>query len=336
MKTVRRYTWVLAALLIVACEEGKKDQAKKEVKSIMVKTATLKKETIKEVRTYFGTLNFSKSTRFIAQQPGVITKLNAVPGQKVSRGQLIAMYPPMHHQLQIAQAKIQQEKTNQDYRRQLELYHVGAVSKVSVEDIKAQLDMEEKVLQQLQSVNIIRAPFSGIITQVYAKIGQEVGIEMPIFGMAKTGNIEVTFYVSPKEVSKIKLGASVYFTKNAKKIIGKVTKKAIQMEAQRRAYLVTASFDNAEILFVGETIDIMVETGVSTDNIWIPVDAFRKQGSGFYVYVLEEDKAKRKKIAIGKRNEQSVQVLSGLKSNDKLIIAGIDKLKDNTAVRTSL
>jgi len=334
MKTIKVFTLLFSLLIIASCDSEEKQEQKENAKEVSVKVMTLKSEILKDVKSYFGTIKFSKSTNFVAQQSGVISKLSVVPGQKVNRGEVIVIYPPMNHQLQIDQAKIQQNKTLQDYNRQKELYAAGAVTKVSVEDYKAQLDIEKKTIQQLQRVNIITAPFSGIITQVHANVGQEVSMDMPIFSMAQTGNIEVGFYVTPKEISEIKLDALVFFLKDDKKIEGKISKKSIQLDERRRAYLVTATFDNSDILFVGDTIDILVETGKAVESIWIPIDSFRKQGNSFFVFVLEDNKAKRKSITLGSRNEQLVQVKEGLNNAEQLIIAGIDKLKDGTIINT--
>ncbi|WP_298475569.1 efflux RND transporter periplasmic adaptor subunit [uncultured Maribacter sp.] len=334
MKITTVLAVILSLSILASCDSDKKLESKKEIKEIVVKTMALKKERLKEVKSYFGTLKFSMATNFVAQQSGVISKLNVVPGQKVSKGETIVIYPPINHQLQIDQARIQLNKTVKDYNRQKELYEIGAVTKVSVEDYKVQLDIEKKTIQQLQGINIVIAPFSGIITQVHVNLGQEVGMDMPIFAIAKTGNIQVDFYVLSKEISEMKLNTPVYFMKDNKKINGKITKKSIQLDEQRRAYLVTATFDNNDILFVGDIIDIFVETGKPLESIWIPISAYRKHRNSYYVYVLEENRAQKKDIIVGKRNEELVQVKEGLNDTDQLIIAGIDKLKDNILVKS--
>jgi len=335
MKAIKVYTLILSVLIITSCNSGEKQEQKENLKSVTVKTTTLKSELLKNTKSYFGTLKFSKSTNFVTQQSGIISTLNASPGQKVTKGEVIVIYPPIDHQLQIDQATIQRNKTLEDYNRQKELYKAGAVTRVSVEDYKAQLDIDAKTLQQLQRVNRVTAPFTGIITQVHVTVGQEVSMDMPIFSMAQTNNVEIDFFVTPKEIGEIKLNMPVFFMKDETKIGGKITKRSFQLDEQRRAYLVTATFENQNILFAGNTIDVLVETGTPVESIWIPVDAFRKEGNTFYAFVVENGKALKKVITIGKRNERQVQVNSGLNSGDQLIVAGIDKLKDSIAVKVA-
>ena len=212
MRTIKFYTGLLLTMLFLAsCGTEKKEETKEETPAVVVKTLLLKSETKQNTRTYFGTLKFAKATQFVAQQSGIITKLNAVPGQKVKRGEVIAIYPPANHNLQVSQAKILQNKNNADYKRAKELYDAGAVSKVDLENFKANADIQTKSVQELQRTHIITAPFSGVITQVHANIGKEVSMDMPIFSMAQMNNIEVDFYVIPKDITVIFVDAPVLF-----------------------------------------------------------------------------------------------------------------------------
>lgn len=332
MKKINILALILSLFVLASCGEEKKEEKMEQPKKVTVNTMTLKSESIRESKSFFGTLKFSKSTDFMAQQPGVITKLNVVPGQKVSRGQIIAIFPPMNHQLEVEQAKIQQKKTIQDYNRQKELFEAGAVTKVSVEDLKAQLDIEGKTLSQLQRVNMILAPFNGVITQVHANVGQEIGVDMPIFSMAQTNKMEVDFYVTPKDISDISLKSPVYFFRDGNRIDGKITKKSIQLDERRKGYLITSTFDNNDVLFVGNTVDVMVETGQARESVRIPLDAFRKQRKQHYVFVVENGRAIRREIVLGNRNEEYALVSKGLNNGEELVVAGMDKLKENMEV----
>ncbi len=334
MKTIKFFLITLPLSLLFSCGEWETQTETKPVvvKPIAVTTTTVKSDSVKATKAFYGTLKFSKSTDFIAQQAGILKELSLSPGQKVSQGQVLAVFPPENHELQVAQARIQIDKTKDDYKRQQELYKIGAVAKTSLSDLKAQLEIEEKTLEQLQSVNTIRAPFSGTITQVYTSVGQEVSIQMPLFSMAQTNTVTVEFYAIPEDVSDIQLNAPVYLLRDDQRVAGKISKKAIQIDERRKAFLITASFENSHIRFAGNTVDILVETGTTAESIQIPIDALRKQGSSYYVFLMEEGKALKQTISITGRDEERAQVKAGLQSGDQLIVSGIDKLKNNAAV----
>lgn len=333
-KKISVLTSILSLVFVMSCDEEKTKSSKKEDPKVYVESMVLKEESIKETKSSFGTLSYSKATTFVAQQSGVISKLNAIPGQEVKKGEVIVMYPPLDHQLQIDQVKIEYNKVRQDLDRQKQLYEAGAASKVSVQDLKAHLDLQSKAVQQLRRVNIISAPFSGIITQVNANLGEEVGMGVPLFSIAQTTNAKVDFFVTPEDISKIKIGANVSIANNVTPISGRITKKSIQVDPDRKAFLVTATFENSDIQFVGNTVELEVEIGKAMPSIWIPIDAFRKQGKSNYAFVIENGKAVKRNIVIGSRNETNAQVRDGLKEDDLLVTAGLDKLEDGTLITT--
>ena len=335
MKTLSFFFIILAIGLCCSCGEWETPtETKPEMaKPITVTTTTVESLARKETKAFYGTLKFSRSTDFVAQQPGILKEMNVSPGQKVSKGQVLAVFPPIHHDLQVAQARIQLNKTQEDYRRQKELYRIGAVAKTSLGDLKTQLEIEQKVLEQLESVNIIKAPFNGTITQVYTVVGQEVGMQMPLLSMAQPNTVNVEFYAIPEDMSSIHLQAPVYFLRGERRMEGKVFKRAIQIDERRKAFLITASFENSNIDFVGNTVDVLVETGAMVQSIEIPVEALRKQGNSHYVFLMKGGKAVKQKVNVARRNEERAQIKSGLQAGDQLIVSGIDKLKSNTIVR---
>lgn len=332
MRTKYTYLMLLLLFVISACNTETKQETQSEPTKVIIEKKAVKLEKRDDLKSYFGTLRFSKSTNFVAQQSGVVTKLNVLPGQKVIRGKSIVTYPPIDYQLQIEQAKIQKNKTLKDYNRQIELFNAGAVSKVSVDDYKAQFEIENKTLQQLNNVNVIKAPFTGVITQLHVTVGQEINAGEPVFSMAQQGKVEVQFYVTPNEIKDIHINANVFFIINKEKIYGKISKKAMQLDEQRRAFMVTASFDTNNVVYAGNTIDVMVEIGQPKERVWIPIDAFRKQSGKHYVFVVKNGIAKQQNIVIGKRTETEVEVINGLASGNEIVLSGIDKLSDGTAI----
>ncbi|WP_299556844.1 efflux RND transporter periplasmic adaptor subunit [Seonamhaeicola sp.] len=333
MKTIKRLLLLtISSFLLASCYWTETEQKPVKEAQIHVKAITLKKEHHKETKDFYGELQFSKATSFVAQQSGIITKLNAQPGQKVRRGEIIAVYPPINHQLQIDQLRIEHEKAIRDYERQQELLKAGAVSKVSVEAYKAQKDIQAKTMEQLQNMNVIRAPFSGIITQVPVKIGEEVRMGQALFSMAKTDAVAVNFYVTQQDISQVEIGTVTYLSLADKRVEGHIAKRAIQMDPTRKAFQVTALFHNREVPFVGTHAEIQLETGEALSSIRIPIESLKQSGNRNYVFVIEDGKAIEKDVKIGQRNEVSAQVIEGLSAGQQLITAGVEKVEHNSLV----
>lgn len=333
MKKISFYTLLISCFLFACESEETKVKPVEKQQEINVKKQLVEVEKQQEITSYYGVVKFSKSVNFVAQQAGIVSKLTVQPGQLVSKGQLIAMYQPINHQLEIDQAIIKYNKALEDYQRQKKLFESGAVTKTSVEDLESSLYIHEKIVQQLKQVNVIRAPFDGTITQVLVTKGQEVLLDAPIVSMANTEIVDIDFYVPVKEIDKIHVNDKVFVTNKGQKLSGKITKKSIQLDDKRKAYLITATCNNTNINVSGSTIPIMVRTGKVITQIKIPAKSLKSKNNEHYVFLGKGNKATKQIVTIGNRNAKTVVVIKGLKIGDTLITAGAQKLKDNDIIK---
>jgi RND family efflux transporter MFP subunit len=328
---------LLIAFFLIPYEEEQVEETKTEkTEAIYVKTKTIKPVSKNDSKTYYGELKFANSSHFVAQQPGIITQINAKAGQKVKKGQTIVVYPPTNHKIQIDQARIEQEKLANDLKRQEELFKAGAASKVSVSNLKTQLSLSQKNMSRLNQVNIIKAPFTGIVTEIQTEKGNEVQPGNILFSMAKSSEVEVEFYVSGKEINSLSIGDKAKLKVNNQSVEGKISKKSIQIDPKKRAFKITASFATNTIQFAGGHVQIEILKENQSPQIWIPSKALRNSGSTHFVFLNQKGKSKRQKVRIGKQTINQVQIKSGLQEGDRLIIEGTEKLEENMALRIVL
>jgi len=340
MSKIKKYLLIIIPVLVVigwlmsyeeeAISEGNTSAISEK---IAVKSLTVVPEKKKDVRTYYGELQFAKSTQFTAQQPGVVSNIRVKPGDQIRKGELVIKFPPLNHKLQISQAEIEQDKLISDHKRQSKLLEAGAVSKTTVESLKTQIRINSKQIDQLKHNNVIEAPFTGVITDVFAKIGEEVNPGQVLFSLAKTEHIEVSFFVSPKQINHIQIGDSSWFKMDNEIIRGVVTKKSIQLNPKRKAFKVMATFNTNALQFVGNTVKIHVELNQITTQIKIPSQALRTENRLNYVYTISEGKSLKTKVQIGDRNESHVEILSGLSSGDRIILEGSDKVEHLSSIK---
>ena len=68
-------------------------------------------------------------------------------------------------------------------------------------------------------------------------------------------------------------------------------------------------------------------------ELGVPESAVTIQGNTSFVYIVEDNIAKKRNIEIGKRNFGKVSVLSGLEKNEEVVIEGISKVRNNLKVK---
>ena len=69
------------------------------------------------------------------------------------------------------------------------------------------------------------------------------------------------------------------------------------------------------------------------DQIGVPESAVTIQGNTAFVYIVNDNKAEKKNIEIGKRNFGKVSVISGLNEGDIVISEGVSKVRDNGKIK---
>lgn len=345
MKTINIIYALSLLIMLSACgtatpaEELIEEQATR----IAVKTQAIEKQDMDIYKSYFGTLQFKQSTDIQAEMPGTVEQLKVKLGQKVSKGQVLLSYPASSankdiesKQLDQAQIALNELKTN--YERQLILFDKGSVNKVSVDQLKTQLEVQEKLVEQITlTVNkrySIKAPYSGLITALHIQAGQQLQPGAPLFSIAKTAELEVAFYVLAKDYASIQIGNTIKVLANQNEYVATISEKPAIMDEAKRAFKVKAKLDAkaATGLYAGSTIEIKVKQHALKEVIVVAEEVVKQQGQNYFVYVTDGAIAKQRKVQIGYRQELNLTISDGLQAGEQLIVAGMDKLKDDAPI----
>lgn len=341
---------ILIALIIIAfsfaaCDYNATPAAisPTEEKAINVKSMQVETKNLPVYNTYFGEVKFNQSVTISAETYGLANNLLVKAGQQVRAGQTLLTYPRKDDNIaienkQIEQAQISLAELKTNYQRQKNLYEKGAVNRVSVEQLETQIKVMENSIEQLRigvgKRYAVKAPFSGILTEVHIDKGQQLAVGMPLFTIAKSNKTQVEFYVLPKDFQDIAIRKDIDLLDGQKIIPGKISEKATQVDPLRKAIKVVATFDQSiQQLLVGSTVELRLLKTTLEDVLVIPEETIIQQGKSFYVYTTQAGKATKQKIQIAERIGLEVVVKQGLQKGDELIRVGMNKLKNNAAIK---
>lgn len=338
MQSVKLIMIMSLVALLSACSMSSGDNLPEKesmdvVEKINVKTMAVKPQDVQLTKTYFGKTLFSWSMTYAAEVPGIIQNLNIKPGQRVAKGQVLVTFPPTNHNLQIEQAQIAYDELKEAYDRQKLLQENGAVTKLSLDQIKTQLDIQERALSQVQQVNIIKAAFDGIITEVNVVKGEQLAPGTPVFSLAKPEKMKVEFFLTGKDMELVQLGDKVNIDNNGKKLQGVIVKKAFQVDPVRRALKVEAAFEgNTHLPLAGSTVELSVKMQQLNDVLLIPEEVVMTSGKNHFVFLAKDGKAAVRKVIPAQRIGLNMVITEGIAPNDQLIIAGMEKLENETVI----
>jgi multidrug efflux pump subunit AcrA (membrane-fusion protein) len=189
----------------------------------------------------------------------------------------------------------------------------------------------------------VTSPIAGVISGVYLDRGAGVSPPNPspsmgtaLVGVVNMDTVIVTVDVIEKDISKVKLGQKAHIRVDAypqEEFTGRVTSinPAIDLASRTAPVEITISNLNHK-LNSGMFAQVEIVIGEKPKAILIPSYSILESEDQKSVYVVENGKAVSRVVEIGNYQGDSVEVISGLKSGDTLIVSGQHGLGENSIV----
>jgi membrane fusion protein (multidrug efflux system) len=302
---------------------------------------------------------------------GTIIERNFSEGQAVEKDALLFRIDPRPYQaaLQSAQASLADadssvEVATKNLVRGEELAPDGFISQSELDQLKneknsavAAKSSAEAAIEQARldlEFTDIRAPFSGTAGRSNFSIGDLVDPSSgSLVSLVQQDPMLVDF-----DVDELSLAQSmranqerqaqgqdpIHYTPRLKLVTGEMyPHDGVIDYANNRVnpttgtITVTASFPNADgALLPGQFGRVMVQRGESQMRLTIPQPSVLEDMQGRYVYVVDDDNtARRKNVTLGPREGVDWVVEDGLDEGDRVVVNGIQKLRNGIEVDPS-
>jgi RND family efflux transporter MFP subunit len=291
---------------------------------------------------------------------GYITKVHVKVGDRVQKGQLLAtinnddmMAKKAQAEAMVILAQSAFANAEKDYQRFTELHKQKSASDKELENItlqynsaKAQVEsasqMRNEVNAMLAYTNLV-APFTGVITQKLADAGSIANPGMPLLAIEQSSSFRVNATVSETDIDKVRQGAivNVYVKSNGKEVVGKLTEISQSSQFTGGQYQIKIDLINTQQsgLYTGMYVNILIPLKESANkqeqlgNPLIPVSSIINRDQLTGIYTLSDNQtALLRWVRLGKTVGDQVEVLSGLRSNEKFIVNAEGKLFNGAKV----
>ena len=212
--------------------------------------------------------------------------------------------------------------------------------RISKDDIVGNLNIEnrfvkkDEIIVALQGGENIIADFDGKLGK--REIAQGVlGSNSLIITLDDLKKIVIDIKVPENYVGVLKPGLKVEITNSAfnKVFKGKVDSISSRIDPSTRSILARILVDNSDFEIIpGQLMTVKVIYN-EINQIGVPESALTIQGNTAFVYVVIDDVAEKKNVAIGKRNFGKVSIVSGVLEGDQVISEGVSKVRDKVKVK---
>ncbi len=338
---------LLSSLLMGCGSNGnKQEEATGEVK-VKVITVGAADENLaasaSEDYNYSGTVEEESGASLSFLTGGTITQLKVKMGDRVRKGQLIATVDPTSIRNSYEMARTTKEQAEDAFKRMKQLHDKGSLPEIKWVETKSQLQQAvsaENIARKSLNDCSLYAPFDGVISEKYAEVGQIAAPGMPIAKLVTTSVLNVKISVPESELANVSVRQHAKVQVPAlsnRQFEGYVVEKGVIADPISRSYSVKIRVNNAsKDLLPGMVTGVSLDGGTASPAIVIPARLIQLgDDNSNFVWVDEGGKAVRRTVVCSDYRSNGVNIASGLKNGDKLIVEGQQKVCTGTPLNTT-
>lgn len=347
--------YILVILLICLFTACKKEAKEEVIRSVKIQEINSMQDENFNID-FPAQISPSQKTILAFKYAGKIKSINFESGDFVKKGQVIATMDDTDYKVNLdafskkyEAAKAVAQNAEQQFARAETLYKGDALAKKDYDNALMQRNVAISTFKEasaglqnarntLNDTKIV-APYDGYIDKKVVDVGTVVPEGGPVVSFISNEITDISVNASVKDIEYIKNAENINFKDSTSDKIYNLKIKSIAQnpDSINLTYPVIFTFSNLS----GEDKFLSGQTGTVTiaiknkgkEEILIPLNAiFEDEGSN--VYLFKDGQAIKTPIELGElRETDKISVVKGLKTGDKVIIAGVSKLADGDKVK---
>ncbi len=212
-------------------------------------------------------------------------------------------------------------------------------AKTQMETAAFQYNNAVTSLQSLYDAHSVVSPLTGTITKIFIANGEAVNPGQPILTVSQTQNIKVQFYVEPDNLLAINPGLSVMvITNDNSSYSGVVAAVSPQADQVTRRFLVEVKLEKVDGLLLGTVATVklsLVKTANTPGVIIVPLAAVTVGQNGNYIFVVENNQAKKVAVEIKEVLGELAKIKVDLSAETIIITDGNKLISDGQIISLS-
>lgn len=320
-----------------------------------VRTAVIDAVAASQGYTYAGEVRGRYESQLAFQVGGKIIKRNVQLGSTVQAGDVLLQIDAKdvaqtvnNYSAQVASAESRLQLAESDLKRYRELLAGGAVSQSQYDQYESAYNVALAGVRQAQAqytqgfnqldYTLLTADKPGVIASIAAEIGQVVSAGQTIVTIVQDGEREVEISVPENRIEELRHAAKLtvaFWALPHLTVDGTVREIAPMADAITRTFKVRVSLaDLPPEIKLGMTATVTVRGDKAQQAVNIPLAAiYQETGDTPAVWVVKDEALTLRPVTVGRFGNGTVEVLSGLQPGDRIVTAGVHKLKEGQRVK---
>lgn len=262
----------------------------------------------------------------------------------------------------LTDAQANYDKVKKNYDRLVINPSSGQMSITALENNVKRADTNVKELQQQLNSAVVKAPVAGTVVELTALAGagssgsalslsaaggggvsQAGAVSGSLVTLANLDKLRARVKVNELDSTKVKVGQKVKVTSDTvdKEFAGSVESVAPvavtsgSARGEETTVEVTLTLDDSNGLKPGYNVNVVIKTSESIGVLLVPSEAVVDLQGKKFVFIEENGEARQREVSTGLSDEQKVEVKTGVKEGDKVVLSPPPNLKEGDKVKVN-
>ena len=352
---------LLLTVTVASCGDAEKPRDERvPVRTVVVGNAGVTTQ-VSNTPTYAGTIASSFESDVAFRVPGRIVARAAGLGDRVGAGSPLATLDPEPFRIaarsadaSVAAVRAELTQTEDEFARNAPLSAERIVAPAQFDRLRAQRDSTRARLLDAQaraaaarddlSYATLRAPTSGVITQVSAEVGQYLAPGQVAFRVSRPDVLDAVVDVPESVITSLTPGmpATIALGSSNEPIAGRVREVSPAADSATRTYRVKIALASTGAARIGMTAKVNFTFAIPAGSgeaanrsaFSLPLTAITQAGPRPAVWVVKSSGAlELRPVILGEYAENSVTVSAGVRQGERIVSAGVHRLDARQRVK---
>jgi RND family efflux transporter MFP subunit len=338
-------------LSLAGCKEEAVSLASES--TIPVKTLELKTKSIQEFVTATGTALAVREVQLKTEQSGrYLLRNHPAAGRPyrmqdtVKKGEILISLenPEFVNQTALDSRKLQNESAEREYSKQQSVFEKGGITVKELADAqKTFIDSKysfENAALALKKLEV-RAPFDGVIVDLpHFTDGQWIDAGTAAVKIMDYSRLYADFTLPGKDMDRLSQGRKVLvsdYSRPTAALTGVLTQISPALDPESRMFKLRVEIPNPGLLLKpGSFIKADIVVQEKAEALVIPKSIILDRRGAKTVFIVERGIALERRIQTGIENADEIEVTSGLKPSELVVIEGFETLRDRSLVKINV
>ena len=307
--------------------------------TVPVTTAQVRLQPFSDSLEAIGTTRARESITVTAKVSEIVQRVHFESGDSVGKGAVLVTLSGQQQQASLVEAQAAASEAERLYARQAELARQQLIARAQLDNQRAARDAARARVAQVRAQlgeRVIRAPFGGVLGIRQVSPGALVTPGTPIATLDDLSRMYVDFPLPETALARVAPGQQVTGKVGAwpdRAFEGTVETLDSRVDPATRSVIVRATFPNPErLLRPGMLVSVELRQA-ERQALLVPEIAIVQVGQTSFAWRVKPDgTVEQADVTLGTRSAGQVEVLSGLRAGDRIVVDGTGKLRPGAMV----